>query len=170
VTRTVPADLPPRARWRGDQGSVAAESVVVLPLLFLLLILLGVLVYRTVDARLRLDGAAHQAARAASLAPTPTAAAHAAQTTASHALADAAVCPAPQTTVDTGDFQPGGLVTVTITCHVNLVPAGALGVPSTAVLSATASSPIDRWRSVTTTAAASTTAPHRAIANIGPPA
>ncbi|OXM44138.1 pilus assembly protein TadE, partial [Amycolatopsis alba DSM 44262] len=56
--------LAARAWWRAERGSVTAEAVLLTPVLVMLLVLLAVVVHRGVDARLRLDDAAHQGARA----------------------------------------------------------------------------------------------------------
>jgi len=135
----------------GDEGSVAAEVAIAIPVLVAVLLFVGVLVARGVDARLRLDDAAHQAARAASLTRTPAAATSAAQQAATASLAHAGVdCADPTVTVDTSDFQPGGMVTVTVSCRLHLSPAAALlATGDQRTLTATASSPIDTYRAVT---------------------
>jgi hypothetical protein len=48
----------------------------------------------------------------------------------------------------TGGMQPGGTVSVTVSCTVNFGDALILGVPGQKQLSATAVEPIDTWRSV----------------------
>src|SRR5581483_7379795 len=68
--------------WRSDQGSVTAEITLVTPLLVMLLVFVAVVIHRGVAAQLRLNDAAHQAARAASIERTPAAAIEAAQSTA----------------------------------------------------------------------------------------
>jgi len=138
-----------RAWWRADSGSVAAEVALVTPLLIALLVFVAVVIGRGVDARLRLDDAAHQAARAASLARTAPAAASAARSTATTALAGAGLnCQS--LGVDTGgDFAPGGSVIVTLSCSVNLTGASLLMVPASRTLQASATEPIDVYRSVT---------------------
>jgi Flp pilus assembly protein TadG len=135
---------------REDRGSVAAETVIAVPVLIAVLVLVGVLIARGVDARLRLDDAAHQAARAASLASTPTAATTAADTTATDALAGmGGACRTPTVAVDVSDFQPGGTVSVTLTCHLDLSSATLLAIPTSRVLTASATSPVDTWRATT---------------------
>ena len=73
-----------------ERGSAAAELVLVTPLLFLLL-LFAVAAGRLVQARLDVDSAAQQAARAASLARTPAAASAQATQVAQAALAGQSV-------------------------------------------------------------------------------
>ena len=135
------------AWWRADRGSVAAEVTLVAPLLVMLLVFVAVVIHRGVDARLRLEGAAHQAARAASIERTPAAADAVAQSTASAALSAAGVTCA-SLTVDTatGGLRPGGTVSVTISCSADFGDALLLGVPGRKRLSATAAEPVDTWR------------------------
>jgi len=115
---------------RSDHGSVAAEVAIAIPVLVAVLLLVGVLLARGVDARLRLDDAAHQAARAASLTRNPAAATLAARQAATAALSHAGVdCADPGVAVDTHDFT--------------------LATGDQRTLTATASSPIDTYRAVT---------------------
>lgn len=139
------------AWWRADRGSVAAEVALVAPVLVMLLVVVAVVIHRGVDTRLRMEDAAHQAARAASIERTPAAATTAARSTASAALSSAGVS-CGSLTVDTapGELRPGGTVTVTVSCSVDLGDALILGVPGQKHLSATAAEPIDTWRSGTT--------------------
>jgi Flp pilus assembly protein TadG len=155
TTRRPPTASTSRRGWfsrvslscRDERGSVAAELTLVTPFLVLLLVFVAVLVHRGVDARLRLNDVAHQGARAASLTRTPAAASDAAQQTVTAALAQAGMnCLNPSVDVDTSDFQSGGIVTVTVICHVDLTDAPELGAGTSRTLTATASSPIDAWR------------------------
>ncbi|GAA2975753.1 TadE/TadG family type IV pilus assembly protein [Actinokineospora diospyrosa] len=137
--------------WRADDGSVAAEITIAAPLLIMLLVLVGVVIHRGVDARMRIDDAAHQAARAASLERTPAAAVTAARTTAGTALASAGVvCRSLVVSTVTGGMRPGGTVAVTVSCEVDLGGALLLGVPPRQ-LAATAVEPVDLWRATLTT-------------------
>lgn len=138
------------AWWRADRGSVAAEVTLIAPFLVMLLVFVAVVIHRGVDARLRLEDAAHQAARAASIERTPATAVTAAQSTASAALSSAGVTCA-SLTVDTatGGLRPGGTVTVTISCTADFGDALILGAPGQKRLSATAAEPVDTWRSTT---------------------
>jgi Flp pilus assembly protein TadG len=141
------------AWWHADRGSVAAEVTIATPFLIMLLVFVAVVIHRGVDARLRIDDAAHQAARAASIQRSAPAAMAAAQSTAASALSSAGVSCA-SVTVDTvtGGMQPGGMVSVTVTCTVDFGDALILGVPGQKRLSATAVEPIDTWRAVTVNA------------------
>lgn len=133
-----------------DRGSVAAETVIAVPVLLLLVLVTAVLISRGVDARLRLNDAAHQAARAATLTTSPNEAVTAAATTAATALADlTAICPTSAVTVDTSHFRPGGTVTVTLACRLDLTAGLLPGLDTTHTLTASATSPIDTWRTIT---------------------
>ncbi len=140
------------AWWRADRGSVAAEVTLVTPFLIMLLVFVAVVIHRGVDARLRLDDAAHEAARAASIQRTSPTAIAAAQSTAASALSSAGVsCQSLAVDTATGGMRPGGTVSVTVSCTVNFSDALILGVPGQKQLSATAVEPIDTWRSVAVT-------------------
>jgi Flp pilus assembly protein TadG len=129
---------------------VAAEVTIATPFLIMLLVFVAVVIHRGVDARLRLADAAHQAARAASIERTPPTAIAAAQSTASAALSSAGVtCESLTVDTATGGMQPGGAVSVTISCTVDFGDALILGVPGQKRLSATAVEPVDTWRSET---------------------
>jgi Flp pilus assembly protein TadG len=133
--------------WRADTGSAATEMTIIAPLLVMVMLLVAVVIHRSVNTRLRLDDIAHQAARAASLERTATAAADRARTTATTALAASGVtCDAVTISADTSAFNPGGSVDVQVSCVVNLGDALLLGVPGSRTLTATATEPIDTWR------------------------
>src|SRR5438309_1192339 len=105
------------AWWRADRGSVAAEVTLVTPFLIMLLVFVAVVIHRGVDARLRIDDAAHEAARAASIERSAPAAITAAQATASSALSTAGVvCESLGVDTDASGLVAGGAVTVTVTC------------------------------------------------------
>ncbi|MGH3623719.1 MAG: TadE/TadG family type IV pilus assembly protein [Sciscionella sp.] len=137
------------AWWGADRGSVAAEVTLVAPFLVMLLVFVAVVIHRGVDARLRLDDAAHQAVRAASIERTSATATTAARSTAASALSSAGVTCA-SLTVDTatGGLRPGGTVRVTISCTVDFGDALILGVPGEKRVVATAIEPVDTYRSV----------------------
>jgi Flp pilus assembly protein TadG len=131
---------------------VAAEVTLVTPFLIMLLVFVAVVIHRGVDARLRLDDAAHEAARAASIQRSGPTALAAAQSTAASALSSAGVtCQSLAVDTTTGGMQPGGAVSVTVSCTVNFGDALILGVPGQKQLSATAVEMIDMWRSVAVT-------------------
>lgn len=146
---------PPTGRvrriWGEQRGTVSAELALITPMLIGLLVFVAVVIHRGVDARLRLDDAAHQAARAASIERNAPAATHAAADTASRALGGAGVvCARLTARTDTTGLTPGGTVAVTLSCTVDWRQAGLLGVTAHRVLDATATEPVDTWRAVTT--------------------
>jgi len=140
----------PIRRGRRDQGSAAVELTILTPVLILILLFV-VSCGRLVQAQLRLSDAAHSAARAASLARDPASASQAATAVVRAALpGGGATCTRADVLVDTSTFVPGGSVTVTVTCSVELgdltplrLPVGA-GTQSTSFTSA-----IDTFRGVT---------------------
>lgn len=136
------------AWWRTDDGAVTAEITLLTPLLVMVLVFVAVVIHRGVDARIRIDDVAHQAARAASIERTPAASVAAAHATAASALSSAGLaCRSLTVNTVTGGLQPGGTVSVTVSCDVDLGDALVLGVPDRH-LSASAIEPIDTWRSV----------------------
>jgi Flp pilus assembly protein TadG len=138
----------PRARspQSRERGSAAAELVLVTPFLVLLL-LFAVAAGRLVQARLDVDSAAQQAARAASLARTPAAASAQATQVAQAALAGQSVtCDPAVITPDTGDFTPGGGVAVTVSCTVHLSDLSLLHIPGSETITATFTAPVDTYR------------------------
>ncbi|WP_431909861.1 TadE/TadG family type IV pilus assembly protein [Amycolatopsis thermoflava] len=138
-----------RRWWSGERGSVTAEAVLVAPLLVMLIVFVAVVVHRGVDARLRLDDAAHQAARAASMQRSSPAATDAARATAASALAQAGVVCRGVTTNLSGAVVPGGTLTVSVRCTVDFGEAVLLGVPGSTTLESTASEVVDTHRSQT---------------------
>ncbi|MFJ7213601.1 TadE/TadG family type IV pilus assembly protein [Amycolatopsis sp. NPDC098790] len=133
--------------WRAQDGSVTAEAVLVTPVLVMLLVFVAVVVHRGVDARLRLDDAAHQAARAASLQRTTAAAGEAATAVATSALAHANVTCRNVEVSTTTTARPGSIVVVSVRCTVDFGQAIVLGVPGTKTLTASASEVVDLYRS-----------------------
>ena len=129
-----------------ERGSVAAELTLLMPAL-LGLLLFVVFCGRLADARLRVDDAAHQAARAATIARSPTQAGTDARAAAWNSLAQAGVSYR-HLAIDTqlAGFQPGATLSVTLTCHLDASDLALLSLPTTIEVSARADSVIDRWR------------------------
>jgi Flp pilus assembly protein TadG len=136
-------------RFRRDQeGSVTVELVLLTPLLILLLLFV-VALGRLASARLEVDGAAAQAARAASIAQSPAGATAAAQQSAAAALdADHVTCAHLNVTTNAAQFTPGGSVAVTVTCTVELDDLTGLRLPASESISSQAISVIDTYRPV----------------------
>ena len=141
-----------RAARVGDdeRGSVAAELTLLVPAL-LVLLLFVVFCGRLAEARLRVDDAAHQAARAATLARSASQADVDGRAAAQESLAWAGVsCQQLAVEVRSAGFQPGGVVSVTVTCRVGASNLALLAVPGTVAVSARAESVLDRWRGPST--------------------
>lgn len=133
-----------------ERGSAATELTMLTPLLILLLLFV-VFCGRVADTALRINDAAHQAARAATMARSHSQAAADAQGTASAALASAGVaCESLTVDTETQGLRPGSTVTVTVSCNVSLDDLTLLGVPGNRTFQSSFSAPIDVWRSTST--------------------
>jgi len=136
----------PAGPGRRDRGSAAAEMVLLTPLLILFLFLI-VAAGRLVQARIEVESAAQQAARAASLARDPATAAAAATDAAQSALASQHItCDPMGVHPDLADFTPGGQVTVQVSCTVSLAGLALLNIGGTETVTSTFASPIDVYR------------------------
>ncbi|GHH62466.1 TadE/TadG family type IV pilus assembly protein [Lentzea cavernae] len=132
--------------WREDRGSAAAELTLVAPLM-VLLVLFVVFCGRLAATQVRMNDVAHQAARAATSARTPTQAEVAARATAAASLAAAGItCRSLTVSVASAGLRPGSTVTVTVSCTVALEDVAALGVPGSRIISCSFSSVVDVWR------------------------
>lgn len=133
-------------RCRGERGSATAELVLLTPLLILFLLFV-VALGRLAGARLQVDSAARQAARAASIARDPATAIAAAQQTAAASLAGSHLtCAHDNLSVDTAAYRPGGWVAVRLTCAVDLADLSGLRLPAAETVTARFVEPIDRFR------------------------
>jgi len=135
--------------WRSDDGSVTAQTVFAVPLLIAVLLFV-VLCGRLVETRQRVDSAAQDAARAASLARTS----QEAQKDGRKAAADdlgrgGSSCAGYTVSVDTSNFRPGGAVRVSVRCATSMQGLIGLGVPGTVSVNGHAVSPIDQYRGTT---------------------
>ncbi|WP_078901590.1 TadE/TadG family type IV pilus assembly protein [Actinacidiphila yeochonensis] len=138
---------PPVAGPSNERGSATVEVVVLTPLLVLLLLFV-VALGRLADARLLVADAAHQAARAASLARTEQGARAQAQRAAAQAIKDGgAACGRPQVSVTTDHLDPGSTVRVRINCTAELGDLTRTAMPGHVVLADTAYSVVDSYRS-----------------------
>lgn len=140
-----------RTRPLREAGSATLELVLSIPVLILMLAFLS---YsgRMPGARLQIEDAAHQAARAATVSRSPSAAAANARSTAEAALSEAGVTCRPVTVTVSGTLQPGSTVSVAVSCTVDLHDLALLHVPGTTTLTARYASPVDLHRSITNTA------------------
>lgn len=129
-------------RREREQGSMAVEVVLMIPilLLFMLLVAAG---GRYVSVQADMEAAARDAARAASLERSSGAARAAADASANAALDGFATC---RMGGFDSDFRPGGSVSVTIDCNVSNDGLGLLALKGSLDMSATGSAPLDTYR------------------------
>lgn len=151
MTRRPALSASPRRRHRLDQGSVTLELTVLTPAVLLLLSLV-VVAGRLSVAHQEVDHAAQSAARAASLGRDPVSATAQATSTARRELDSGDLhCVTVRVTVDPAGFAiPVGLpaqVTATVTCTVTLSALAVPGMPGSRPVTATATSPLDTYRS-----------------------
>ena len=135
-----------------DRGSAALEAAIIAPAV-LLLLCLAIGAMRVGVAKQSVDAAAHDAARAASIARSQSDAIAAARTAATQSLAHQGITCQNRTPLhlDATQFrrtvgQPA-VVRVTITCVVNLSDVAVPGTPGSVTLRASYVSPIDQYRS-----------------------
>jgi len=143
-----------KARWARaagrDEGSVAIEAAIVLPplIMFLCLAIAG---GRLVMSGAKIDSAAEDAAREASIHRTAADAQDAAHAAALESLDDQGIrCASSSVSVNTGGLNVPvgqvGTVTVTVSCTVNLSDLLLPGVPGARTLTSTATSVVDQYR------------------------
>ena len=131
-----------------ERGSMTVELVVITPVL--LVIGITVLIFgRVTQSRQQVVEAARAGAEAAAVLPNPDVAQWGSSVDAAVGVVDPArTCLRQQVVTDVGHFYPGGFVTVTVTCTVALSDLSVPGMPGSTTVSATASAPIDPFRSV----------------------
>ncbi|MFF8847615.1 TadE family protein [Streptomyces sp. NPDC015127] len=135
---------------RGDEGSAAIEAAIILPAL-IMFICLAIAGGRIVMSGSKIDAAAEDAAREASIHRTAAAAQGAANSAAAKSLSDQGIkCASTSVGVNTGGLSVPvgqvGTVTVTVTCTVNLSELLLPGVPGARTLTSTATSVVDQYR------------------------
>lgn len=144
-------DAARRARTlSGDEGSTAIEAAILLPTLIMFLCM-AIAGGRIVTSGAKIDAAAEDAAREASIHRTAGAAQAAAHTAAAQSLNDQGItCASTSVRVDTGGLNvPVGqvaTVTATVTCTVTLSDLLLPGMPGAKTLTSTATSVVDQYR------------------------
>ncbi len=133
---------------RGDVGSLTVELVVITPILFVLA--LTMLVFGRVSAsRQEVVEASRAGAQAAAVMSDANSAQRGAAVDAAVGISNRGhACTNPQIVTDASHFQPGGYVTVTVTCHVALSDIAVPGMPGSTTVQASATAPIDPYRAV----------------------
>ena len=141
-------------RWarhvRRDEGSAAIEAAILLPALIMFLCM-AIAGGRIVTSGAKIDAAAEDAAREASIHRTAAAAQGAAQSAAAESLEDQGItCASTSVSINTGGLSVPvgqvGTVSVTVTCTVNLADLLLPGVPGAKTLTSTATSVVDQYR------------------------
>ncbi|WP_371666389.1 pilus assembly protein [Streptomyces sp. NBC_00289] len=137
-------------RLRSDAGSAAIETAIILPLLIMFLCL-AIAGGRIVTSGAKIDSAAQDAAREASIHRTAGSAQSAAQAAAAESLSDQGIaCASTSVRIDTGGLSVPvgqvGTVSVTVMCSVHLSDLLLPGVPGTRRLVSTATSVVDQYR------------------------
>ena len=141
----------PRGRSRrrpGDRGSMSVELVVIAPALVLMLLLIGA-GGRWVESHGALDGAARDAARAASVGRTAEDADALAHQAAQADLSTSGWCDGGTVAVGVNGFPAtatiaqGTDITVTVSCDVNMAPFTMLGFRAATPVTAQAVAPLD---------------------------
>jgi Flp pilus assembly protein TadG len=127
---------------------MALELVLLTPLLVaFMMVMVGL--GRVIEAQSQVDGAARDAARAASLGRTRPAAYTAATSAAKLTLSGRKWCKRPpDTTVDYSQWRQGGQVSVAVHCQIDLSGLSLIGFVPSRTMTGTATSPIDTLRRV----------------------
>jgi Flp pilus assembly protein TadG len=132
-----------------DRGSVTVELVVLAPVV-LALLLFTVGLGRIEDAQGQVDGAARDAARAASMASDAATAGNDARRAAAADMAGTSLdCRNLTVDVDTSGFRAGGDVVVRVACTADLSDLAVSGLPGSKTLTAASAAPIETYRGVT---------------------
>jgi Flp pilus assembly protein TadG len=132
-----------RAARHGENGQATLELIIGVPLLFLFLMFI-VYAARLPEAGSRVGDAAEAAARAAAASSTGARATAAAATAASATLVDRGVtCRHMVVATDLSGYHPGGTVSTTVSCDVDLSDLGLLVLPGTRTVTARFTAPVD---------------------------
>lgn len=139
-----------RAGQRADEGSVAIEAAIILPCL-IMFVCLAIAGGRIVTSGAKIDAAAEDAAREASIHRTAASAQAAARAAVAESLNDQGItCASSNVSISTSglDVPVGqvGTVTVTVSCTVSLADLLLPGVPGARTLTSTTTSVVDAYR------------------------
>lgn len=141
---------PAAGRLRGDKGSAAIEAAIILPAL-IMFICMAIAGGRLVTSGSKIDAAAEDAAREASIHRTASSAQSAAHAAAAASLDDQGItCASTTVRINTGGLSVPvgqiGTVTATVTCTVPLSDLLLPGMPGARTLTSTATSVVDQYR------------------------
>ncbi|MEV0581815.1 TadE family protein [Nonomuraea sp. NPDC050310] len=140
--RLTPARTAKHSRTPAERGSMAVETVMLAPVFLLFLMFLAG-AGRLVEAQGEVNGAARDAARAASVQRTKAEAEAAADATTQHALGG--TCDGPESSLAGTEWAEGGQVTATVTCRLDL---GFVGFDLVKDLTGDAVVPLETFRRV----------------------
>jgi Flp pilus assembly protein TadG len=136
-----------RARQRDDRGVTAVEFVLVTPVLIVAM-LFTVGLGRMAHARHQVEAAAADAARAASLERNTTLAANRGEAMAADVIGARGVsCAKLHVVIDVSSYEPGGAVRADVTCEASLSDVAFAGFPGRRTFAASATVPIESFRS-----------------------
>jgi hypothetical protein len=131
---------------RSQDGSTAAELVILTPLLVIVAVLFAI-GGRFANALQEVNDIARTSVESAVIASTAPAAQAQALAAARYAVSgDGLRCSPYSATVDIGEFAPGGLVSVEIRCGIGLLTPTLGGLPDHVVVSARATAGIEPYR------------------------
>ena len=131
-----------------SRGSMALELALMTPVLIAFMMLM-VGVGRMVEAQSQIAGAARDGARAASVGRTQGDAASFADRASKETLKTRDWCQGgPMVGPDLSEWAPGGQVTVTVTCDVDLGGLSLIGLPGSKTMTGTATVPLDTYRRI----------------------
>jgi Flp pilus assembly protein TadG len=132
----------------GQKGSMVVELVVLVPVI-VLFAFMAIGLGRYESARQEVADAARAGAQAASIVASESDAPAAAESAALDDIQNQPfMCADPSVSTDDSSFGLGGMVRVTVTCHVQLSDVAIPGVPGEVAISVIQAAPIDRYRSV----------------------
>ena len=135
-----------RRRCRGDRGESGPVEVVIIASVLLMLIFAVVAAGRVSAAKIDVQHAARSGARAAAMRGSTGDAIVAAEFVVESTLHEQGVACASSSVSFDGDLQPGGRVTVTVRCTVDLGDLTQVGVPGSKTYIASASEVVDAHR------------------------
>lgn len=134
-------------RMRSERGSAPMELLILTPVIVMLV---GLALYAGRTATIKQDviSASRDASRAASARQFPGPAAADGRAAAEQTLVSRNVsCSTLAVDVDTSNLSPGGAVTSTVTCTVDLSDVtGLLGLPGSVTIEASSTAVVDRFR------------------------
>jgi TadE-like protein len=130
-----------------ERGTMTMELAIVAPVFLAFMMLLAGL-GRIVDAQSQVDSAARDAVRAASIARSRDQVPGFAQGAADGSLTGVGWCVGgPQVSLDSAGtrWEPGGQVSVIVTCRVDLGDLTFIGLPGSKTMTSHATAPIDKY-------------------------